>query len=75
MKIMQFIRITNIKTQSIELSFEHLSRLKFFGLIQSSVSVRRNCIIEWPYKLLVSKYMIFEVGLLTSFDLKTLLLG
>ena len=32
-------------------------------------------IIEWPYKLLAPKYMIYEVGLLGSLDFKNLLVA
>ena len=50
-------------------------KLKSFESTQISISVGRSYIIEYPYKLLASKYMIHEVGLLISYDFKDLLLA
>lgn len=47
----------------------HESRLKYFAITQSNISVGRSCIIECPCKLLASKDIMFVAGLLGSYNL------
>ena len=52
----------NQDKQPIGLWLKQLSRLKSFGLTQSSISVSRSWNIECPYKLLASESVIYEIA-------------
>ena len=75
--ITQFIRPT--KTDFYETIYWAIVKITIqincFGLCQSSISVGKICIIEYPHKLIVSKYMANNVGFLTSYDFKNLFLA
>ena len=75
MQIMKFIKIIKINFWTQNKPIGLSLKLKSFELTQISISVGRSYIIEYPYKLLASKYMIHEVGLLISYDFKDLLLA
>ena len=55
------------------LTTNELTETDSFGLTQSNISFGRSCIIPCSYKLLASKYMIYEVSLLVLYDFKNLL--
>ena len=75
MQIMKFIKIIKINFWTQNKPIGLSLKLKSFELTQISISVGRSYIIEYQYKLLASKYMIHEVGLLISYDFKDLLLA
>ena len=75
MQIMKFIKIIKINFWTQNKPIGLSLKLKSFELTQISISVGRSYIIEYQYKLLASKYMIHEVGLLMSYDFKDLLLA
>ena len=75
MQIMKFIKIIKINFWTQNKPIGLSLKLKSFELTQISISVGRSYIIEYPFKLLASKYMIHEVGLLISYDFKNLLLA
>ena len=75
MQIMKFIKIIKINFWTQNKPIGLSLKLKSFELTQISISVGRSYIIEYPYKLLASKYMIHEVGLLISYGFKDLLLA
>ena len=67
MHSMQFIRIIKINLE--ETIYWTIVR----ALTQPITSIGRAFIIEHPYKLLVTKYVIYHVGLLASYSFKNLL--
>ena len=75
MQIMKFIKIIKINFWTQNKPIGLSLKLKSFELTQISISVGRSYIIEYQYKLLASKYMIHEVGLLISYGFKDLLLA
>ena len=50
-------------------------RLKLLEGNQSSISIGRSCIKEYPYKSLSSNYIKYDVGLLAQNGFKDLLLA
>ena len=67
MHSMQFIRIIKITLE--ETIYWTIVR----ALTQPRTSIERAFIIEYPHKLLITKYVIYHVGLLPLYSFKNLL--